>query len=349
MAHGLFLLVLIKAAVPLVLPMTPTLVLPTFGSGEKGVAIGERPDSPEGRGDVPAVAIDLVSAMPTHPAPAAPEISAEAPSPVARAEACFARVPDAGLGGDRRRPPGSIHRHPHPDGPTAPRCEAHRAGRMAGRPVAARRTRRAEASGPDRGDGLGFRAGGLGTDRGRACWFRRGWPRHSRSNSSSGLSLHELVHIRRGDTWVLLFQRLMQIVFFFHPAVWVANRAAAIFREFACDDASLALTGIDRRDCGAGFLAIAERACRTRTSPALIGPRPVRLLPTSSASGSNESSMTAAGRPAPLPRRGRSCWGLRSWPSFPASAPQAPSAGRDPVPAATATEPKTHVARFDGR
>ncbi len=81
--------------------------------------------------------------------------------------------------------------------------------------------------------------------------------------------LHELVHVRRGDSWVLLLQRLTQIVFFFHPAVWVANRAAAIFREFACDDASLALTGIARHDCGAGFLAIAERACRNRSSPAL--------------------------------------------------------------------------------
>ena len=49
--------------------------------------------------------------------------------------------------------------------------------------------------------------------------------------------LHELVHVRRGDNWVLLFQRLIQIVFFFNPAVWIANRAADIFREFACDDA----------------------------------------------------------------------------------------------------------------
>ena len=81
--------------------------------------------------------------------------------------------------------------------------------------------------------------------------------------------LHELVHVRRGDTWVLLVQRLTQIVFFFHPAVWVANRAAEIFREFACDDASLALTDITRKDCGAGFLAIAERACRTESSAAL--------------------------------------------------------------------------------
>ncbi len=85
--------------------------------------------------------------------------------------------------------------------------------------------------------------------------------------------LHELVHVRRGDNWVLLFQRLIQIVFFFNPAVWIANRAADTFREFACDDASMALAGVERHDCGAGFLAIAERACRGRpcTAPIALG------------------------------------------------------------------------------
>jgi beta-lactamase regulating signal transducer with metallopeptidase domain len=82
--------------------------------------------------------------------------------------------------------------------------------------------------------------------------------------------LHELMHVRRGDSWILLFQRLIQIVFFCNPAVWVANRAADVLREFACDDASLALAGVARHDCGAGFLAIAERACRARPSSAPI-------------------------------------------------------------------------------
>jgi thiol-disulfide isomerase/thioredoxin len=73
--------------------------------------------------------------------------------------------------------------------------------------------------------------------------------------------LHELVHIRRRDGWVVLFQRLVQVVYVFHPAVWVANRIIDVQREFACDDAALALAGdVSRRDCGAGFLAIIERA-----------------------------------------------------------------------------------------
>jgi beta-lactamase regulating signal transducer with metallopeptidase domain len=86
--------------------------------------------------------------------------------------------------------------------------------------------------------------------------------------------LHELIHIRRRDPWVVAFQRLVQIVYVFHPAVWVANRLLDVHREFACDDAALALALADdvpRRECGAGFLAVIERACTPSptVSPAL--------------------------------------------------------------------------------
>ncbi len=72
--------------------------------------------------------------------------------------------------------------------------------------------------------------------------------------------LHELVHIRRGDIWVATFQRLVQAAYFFHPGAWLANRAIDAQREYACDDAALALSGQSRSDCGAGLLAIVARA-----------------------------------------------------------------------------------------
>ena len=84
--------------------------------------------------------------------------------------------------------------------------------------------------------------------------------------------LHELVHVRRRDAWVVAFQRLVQIVYVFHPAVWVANHLIDVHREYACDDAALALAeGVSRRDCGAGFLAVIERAATPHpgASPAL--------------------------------------------------------------------------------
>ena len=46
---------------------------------------------------------------------------------------------------------------------------------------------------------------------------------------------HELVHIRRGDIWVNLLQRVVETLLFYHPAVWwISNRIRAE-RELCCD------------------------------------------------------------------------------------------------------------------
>ncbi|MFB3789189.1 MAG: M56 family metallopeptidase [bacterium] len=71
--------------------------------------------------------------------------------------------------------------------------------------------------------------------------------------------LHELAHIRRNDLLVLGWQRFMQIVFFFHPAVWIANRFINLLREFACDDMALAAYNGSRKECGEGLLALIQR------------------------------------------------------------------------------------------
>ena len=73
--------------------------------------------------------------------------------------------------------------------------------------------------------------------------------------------LHELAHVRRGDLWVVIAQRIAQAVFFFHPAVYLANWAIDQLREYACDDAALAACqSTSRRDCGEGFLTVVGRA-----------------------------------------------------------------------------------------
>ncbi len=71
--------------------------------------------------------------------------------------------------------------------------------------------------------------------------------------------LHELAHIRRMDTVVATIQKLLQIVFFFHPVLWVTNRIIDQQREYACDDVALAACGTPRTDCGQGFLSLAHR------------------------------------------------------------------------------------------
>ncbi len=72
--------------------------------------------------------------------------------------------------------------------------------------------------------------------------------------------LHELAHIRRGDLYIAWFQRAMQVVFFFHPAIWAANYFVDRLREYACDDFAYAVSQSSRKACGEGLLKIIEQS-----------------------------------------------------------------------------------------
>ena len=50
---------------------------------------------------------------------------------------------------------------------------------------------------------------------------------------------HELAHLRAGDVWVNLLQRLAETVLFYHPAVWVLSARVRVAREL-CRDADAA-------------------------------------------------------------------------------------------------------------
>jgi hypothetical protein len=49
--------------------------------------------------------------------------------------------------------------------------------------------------------------------------------------------LHELMHLRRGDVWVNCLQALLQVVYWWHPLLWLANARIRTIREEAVDDA----------------------------------------------------------------------------------------------------------------
>jgi GWxTD domain-containing protein len=55
--------------------------------------------------------------------------------------------------------------------------------------------------------------------------------------------LHELAHIRRHDYLINAIQRLVESLFFYHPAVWWMSRIARRERENCCDDAVVSVTG----------------------------------------------------------------------------------------------------------
>ncbi len=71
---------------------------------------------------------------------------------------------------------------------------------------------------------------------------------------------HEWAHLQWRDTWVALLERLVRIVHFFNPALWCAAHGAHVYREMACDEASLEAAGMDRRACGATLLGVLEFA-----------------------------------------------------------------------------------------
>jgi bla regulator protein blaR1 len=55
--------------------------------------------------------------------------------------------------------------------------------------------------------------------------------------------LHELAHIRRYDYLANMVQRLVEGLFFYHPAVWWISRVMRVERENCCDDVVVAMSG----------------------------------------------------------------------------------------------------------
>lgn len=53
--------------------------------------------------------------------------------------------------------------------------------------------------------------------------------------------LHELAHIRRYDYLINLLQSLMEILFFYHPAIWWISGKIREEREYCCDDLVLSI------------------------------------------------------------------------------------------------------------
>ena len=77
---------------------------------------------------------------------------------------------------------------------------------------------------------------------------------------------HELAHIRRHDVAIAGIQRLLQILWFFHPVVWLIGRQVDRWRECACDE--VALSG-----CGAGSRRGFAKALVNLAARPELGPR----------------------------------------------------------------------------
>lgn len=101
---------------------------------------------------------------------------------------------------------------------------------------------------------------------------------------------HELAHLRRLDPWVVVLQRLVETLFFFHPAVWWVSRQLERAREEACDDLVVE-KGADPADYAETLVRCSELRLAEASGLQLAatgGPlrsRILRLLGSNSASG----------------------------------------------------------------
>jgi len=84
--------------------------------------------------------------------------------------------------------------------------------------------------------------------------------------------LHELIHLRRRDVWLNFFQALLQIFYWWHPLVWLANARIRRVREEAVDDAVMLALRDEAEAYAPTLLEVAKLALnRPLASLGLVG------------------------------------------------------------------------------
>ena len=84
--------------------------------------------------------------------------------------------------------------------------------------------------------------------------------------------LHELIHLRRGDVWVNCAQALLQIFYWWHTLLWLANARIRRVREEAVDDAVMLALRDDADIYATTLLEVAKLAFnRPLASLGLVG------------------------------------------------------------------------------
>ncbi len=91
-------------------------------------------------------------------------------------------------------------------------------------------------------------------------------------NQLRAVLLHELIHLRRADVWVNCAQTLLQIAYWWHPLLWLANARIRRVREEAVDDAVMLALRDDAEIYAPTLLEVANLALnRPLASLGLVG------------------------------------------------------------------------------
>jgi beta-lactamase regulating signal transducer with metallopeptidase domain/type II secretory pathway component GspD/PulD (secretin) len=92
------------------------------------------------------------------------------------------------------------------------------------------------------------------------------------SSQLRAILVHELIHLRRGDVWVNCAQALLQLLYWWHPLLWLANARIRQVREEAVDDAVMAALQEEAEAYAPTLLEVARLALqRPLTSLGLVG------------------------------------------------------------------------------
>ena len=90
-------------------------------------------------------------------------------------------------------------------------------------------------------------------------------------SSLESIIAHELTHIRQFDSLWIWFQNMIQCLFFFHPAVWIANRKINFYRECLCDGMVISRGAIPHQTYGQSLLnslKLSQRGPKWQGAPA---------------------------------------------------------------------------------
>ena len=85
------------------------------------------------------------------------------------------------------------------------------------------------------------------------------------------LLAHELVHVKRGDSWVGSLQMIVAGIWWFHPLVWVAIRRTTAALEVQVDERTVEEMGIPRSSYASSLLTAVELLCRPTPIPGSMG------------------------------------------------------------------------------
>ncbi|MCA9263240.1 MAG: hypothetical protein KDA60_05305, partial [Planctomycetales bacterium] len=86
------------------------------------------------------------------------------------------------------------------------------------------------------------------------------------SSRLTPIMVHELLHVRRGDTWASLLQIVAQVVWWFHPLVWWSSRLATRTREEACDEQAVARTRVTPAEYARGLTDVLAEKLTTHAA-----------------------------------------------------------------------------------